>query len=742
MADAEGLQRISAGTDRDKSRATIVEQNLSRMVDRGLATEEIKSALDRGKIDVESVRTAAMAAPEEMLGPAEAALRRLVEPPVLSLDVLGSARISVATLALAALRALPRHPVIAAIAVAFAVSVIWDGVTATWSQDARGAAATISLLIPVAMYFGLKAWNRSDEAAARRSHDEDVARLLAEWQQELLDKGVLPVLRALVNNRLPAPLRIVLNVVEAPALDRPTDATTITPTSSIRRFQEIAGRMHGGTVGIAGPRGVGKSTLIAHELNRDPAPVKLFVTAPVHYEARDFVLHLYACLCSAVIDLVCPRRTMADLRSAQRRLAASTAALAVLAATGAAAVWLTWPGRIFSLDLFGTTFHTGRSSTIALLFSAVVAVAALVMIPVLIAGLRRTRRRLLSQVSHPGLLTAIGLPARENLARIRFLQTTTSGWSGKLALPVNAEAGWTRTVQSAQRALTYPEIVAELRDFLASVVSAFRLFAPGCVVLIAVDELDKIESAELAQQFLNEIKGVFGVEGTRFWVSVSDDALAAYERRGTAVRDAFDSAFDEIVRVEHLKLADTLDLLRRRVVGVPEPFLDLVHCLSGGLARDVVRVARSMIGHGHPTNPPGLAAVCSALVEEDLRRVGHGLQVAAGRVPDTDDTTHYLRVIRSLRADPQELLDAARVLDGIAADTAVAELSALARQSAAFAYHDATLLELASVDLEAADAKAHLDLLADSRQALSAHPRLAVIMIDDFRTEFGLPPLG
>lgn len=50
---------------------------------------------------------------------------------------------------------------------------------------------------------------------------------------------------------------------------------------------------------------------------------------------------------------------------------------------------------------------------------------------------------------------------------------------------------------------------------------------PGGVALVAVDELDKIESAELAQQLLNEIKGVFGVDGTRFLVSVSDDALGS-----------------------------------------------------------------------------------------------------------------------------------------------------------------------------------------------------------------------
>ena len=34
-----------------------------------------------------------------------------------------------------------------------------------------------------------------------------------------------------------------------------------------------------------------------------------------------------------------------------------------------------------------------------------------------------------------------------------------------------------------------------------------------------------------------------------YLISVSDDALAAYEMRGLPVRDAFDSAFDEVIHV-------------------------------------------------------------------------------------------------------------------------------------------------------------------------------------------------
>ncbi|WP_410641727.1 hypothetical protein [Amycolatopsis sp. lyj-346] len=733
-----------AGNDRDVLRASLIESHLERVIDRGLDSREISASLRRGGISRDAVREMALTSQEDILGPAEPVLARLVEAHAAGADEVKAALPveSAGDFAVAALREAARYPVACAFAVFVLLSVIVSQVAQTWSEDAKGLIAMISIALSVGSYFGAKALDRGIGSATRRRHEADTARLLGVWEQVLLDDGVLPVLRGVVNGLLPPPLRVVLDVAHAPDLARPADATKTVSTSSIRRFQAVARRMSGGAIGIAGPRGVGKSTLITHEVANDPAPVKLVVSAPVQYQARDFVLHLYAGLCGAVIDLVRPAATMAALRASRRRVAASAAVLALVAAMGAALASWARPGAITSPDTLTDAFRTDQVATITTVSAAFVTAAALVTIAVRVARLRWTRRRLLSSVGHAQLLTAVGLPARERLARIRLLQTTTTGWSGKLSLPASTEAGWTRTVQSSERALTYPEIVAELREFLASVVSAFRQGGgPDGVVLIAVDELDKIESAELAQQFLNEIKGVFGVDGTRFLVSVSDDALAAHERRGTAVRDAFDSAFDEIVRVEHLELADTRALLRSRVIGVSEPFLGLVHCLSGGLARDVIRVARSMIALGDETDPPGLEAVCAALVTEDLRRVTHGFQIAAGWIPDTADTTRYLRVVRSLRVDPRELLLAARDLEAIATGTSSAELSALARQSAAFAYHEATLLELSVVDPEISGGTAPLEPLADARQALRAHPRLAIIMIDDFRSARGFPLL-
>jgi len=104
-----------------------------------------------------------------------------------------------------------------------------------------------------------------------------------------------------------------------------------------------------------------------------------------------------------------------------------------------------------------------------------------------------------------------------------------------------------------------------------------------------------MESDEKAHLFLNEIKAIFGVPGVFFLVSVSENAISSFERRGLPFRDVFDSSFDTIVYVGHLNLDGSKRILKRRTTGLPEPFIAFCHCLSGGLPRDLIRACRDMV---------------------------------------------------------------------------------------------------------------------------------------------------
>jgi hypothetical protein len=210
--------------------------------------------------------------------------------------------------------------------------------------------------------------------------------------------------------------------------------------------------------------------------------------------------------------------------------------------------------------------------------------------------------------------------AERHKRSIRYLQTH----SDEAAL----SAGWRNWSLSAKRATslaqqpqTYPEIVDSLKRFLSR--TALELDETKRRVVIGIDELDRIEPAATARTFLNELKAVFDVPKCLFVLSVSDEALREAELAPVGRRDAFDSAIDEIIRVEPLDQETAERLLGRRVVGLPVPFTALFYCLSGGMPRDLLRTARAAISYVSPEQPYALADLAKSLVDRELNRIAN-----------------------------------------------------------------------------------------------------------------------
>ena len=366
--------------------------------------------------------------------------------------------------------------------------------------------------------------------------------------------------------------------------------------------------------------------------------------------------------------------------------------------------------------------------------------------------------------------------ARRHLANVRYLQTTTSGWSGSLAL-AGAGGQYSRANAQAEQPLSYPEIVAEFRGFARDV--AAELYRGGARVFVGIDELDKIGAPEQAERFLNEIKGIFGIPHLYFMVSVSDDALTSFERRGLPLRDAFDSSFDEIIQVGPLSYTESRRLLYRRVIGLTEPYVALCHCLAGGLARDLIRAARQ-IGRasetfagdsGPETAEPSwvdadlifasrllrdtaprqtltLSTICAAVVREEIRRKARAVARAAisaapGRGQELQDTLNH--IARNLAAG-EPVLTIVDVVSQPAADEPDS-VAGLRLDFAAYAYYCATLQEVFTDQLDpvrfikAADAsRAHgtFDALAEARDAFTIDTRIAWRSITRFRQTWSL----
>ena len=155
--------------------------------------------------------------------------------------------------------------------------------------------------------------------------DEARNRLMsAVGQEEFLAQA-----RALINTARQDQFSHAYSVANISGLSEIYDTTYRVPTDIAAELGGLLERLNGASIGIAGPRGSGKSTLIRgycedgesaqddgaqddggiwdllfSDIDDPSSPrgdLRCMVSAPVDYAARDFVLHLFAVFCRSVI---------------------------------------------------------------------------------------------------------------------------------------------------------------------------------------------------------------------------------------------------------------------------------------------------------------------------------------------------------------------------------------------------------------------------------------------------------
>lgn len=514
-----------------------------------------------------------------------------------------------------------------------------------------------------------------------------IAGIATRWRETkrvLRDEVLIPELRGWIGGQMSPEFSTTLELRDSRGLMMPPGQGPLVPTAAVRACSREINRGMPAAVGIAGSRGAGKTTIIDRairneitEPERDPV-LGILTTAPVRYDARDFVLHVHASACRAVLDEL---STVHRFRSSEsERLWVSRFRLYQL--RSAIADWLIaavrvsgYAGSAVGIALLTWGWHGDhgeetlrRASTLVqeslarprdVSFSQLPQLLALVLIAAgLLIALWITLRRLVSPLCRiPYLLliavvnglhrrsrpaeAALKAVARQHLRRIRFLQTRTTGWSGKVAGIGGLELAPTRSTANAEQPLTYPEVVDQLRDFLR-LTGDVLITRTGTLsaLVIAIDELDKIADPEEAHRFLNDIKGIFGIPHCIYLVSVSEDALAAFERRGMPARDAFDSAFTSMLRVDPFTLPESQQWLAYRALGMPKPFVWLCHCLSGGLPRDLARVAIAV--HDLSSIYQSLSDFTRAIVATEIQVKSQAYIHAARQLADQDDCAHAL----------------------------------------------------------------------------------------------------
>jgi hypothetical protein len=555
--------------------------------------------------------------------------------------------------------------------------------------------------IVVAVLAGLFIVRRGIWWSRRRRLLRELAVAHERWIDVLRDSVLLPFILETLHDLAQdsALYATCLNPDVPPRLVERSEPRRLVTSEAMYRIRTIVESMREGSVGISGPRGVGKSAIIhffcdnAYQMAAEDASpaangagadspggepeLRVALSAPVDYQPRDFILYLLIRLSETVLD------SAAASQPDDRR------GVPVLG-------WLSRLPKLRSVNRqWALTSSADRQAPMP----------------------DRTRRQ---------------------LADLRYLRTYTTSWNAS-ATPLSAVSlGGSRGRQLAEQPVTLPELVARCREYSEDVAAWWRSRNEGKgSVVIGIDEVDKILDGERAEAFLNDIKAIFGVPGCLYLVSLSEDAMATFARRAVSIRTAFDSAFDEVVAVTPMTYRNSEQLLIKRVAGLPRPFVALCHVLAGGLPRDLVRAARGLI-NAASSGQDTLPELASTLVRRELDSLRQSSLSQLAALQGADALLNSLHDREWPGMQPRHLIGASARLASAAQRAEADEISQVCRELIVSLSFYATVLTVfgSSHDLLTSQLRLQqhgfVDELAEARYVMRLDVGLAHSLIEQF----------
>ena len=313
----------------------------------------------------------------------------------------------------------------------------------------------------------------------------------------------------------------------APRLVELGSASVVT-SKSIERVGRFIEGHETSTVGISGPRGVGKTTLINGLAGRvrERGGLAVVHSAPVEYSPTDFLQSIVIALLDEVETG--PWKRLRRSRARRRWFLLSTLTLAVgtLILLGALMPAVAVGVGIFLIAAWPYFFAGG----ILLLGTAF-----------LIRAIWRPIRKT-SNDDPTALLRRLVDELENEATRSEYLGGR--GW-GIAEFRISRER--------SRRPLTHADIVKGLRNALR----AFTGSEGSLPVMVAIDELDKLPNADAAIRVVNVLKDLHRIPGVHFIVTVSDEARATFGLFGPER----DGGFKRLLQQE---LLDQFDRLSER----------------------------------------------------------------------------------------------------------------------------------------------------------------------------------
>jgi KAP family P-loop domain len=380
-------------------------------------------------------------------------------------------------------------------------------------------------------------------------------------------------------------------------------------------------RPGGSAVGVTGERGIGKSELLrsfcdnsTDQANKSGGTVQVFVAVPSAFRGIEFLALIAQELARAVPGY----RTQETVKTRKRMWTA------ILVGSVSAIV----------LD-FGITSLLLQINYLPLRITftwimSLVVVASAILTTIFFGDLLMSLRVL------NGSRSLIRRDAERLALRLTYAETISSQTEGSVSW---GKVGLKRSGQRSLSSLPLTEaaLIFEIRTL------ADKLAHAGYRIVIGIDEMDKLESGQATDEFLNSVKQLFAIKSCSFIVSVSTSAWAKFVRRGINLRDALDSSLDAIESVGALDFVEVRSLIRHRSVEMSDSQTLFCYILSGGLPREAMRFARGLATRNRDgeVRTHTLAEVAGLVLDDEARRLIDASKAEASTWPDVDRSIMY-----------------------------------------------------------------------------------------------------
>lgn len=487
----------------------------------------------------------------------------------------------------------------------------------------------------------------------------------------IIEKGILPKLRLEINHKLK--LKALQDSIRLPditirGLAEVYHSIYEIPTNDIYRLDRLIKIMPGGSIGISGPRGVGKSTILwsfckGNKNAKGKKVISLLTSAPVNYDPREFILHIFSSLCIKILDETETKFPYSNeymdsafniyghslwgslFRKNIKRLITLlfiTSVFLVIFSIYIASVIYNTPNKVTFIEALGISPAASLSLGTILLILGIILYA-------LDSESAKNKRSyeskfLSKKYEDDPRLKGIISDVIHELRRIRYLENLSTSTKSSLKLPTLIEGGVDAHISLSEIQSSLPEIIERYKNVIGNASEKYIFF-------IGIDELDKLQSDEQAHNFLNGIKAIFGLDNVFYLISVSENAMSNFERRGLPFRDTFDSAFDKVIQIDYLDLIKSKELIDQRVIGIPLPFLCFCYVLSGGLPRDLIRICREMLEQFEKDSTKNdLSAICNTIIINDLKSKIKAMTYEAKKYPNEMHAGEFLSNIHKLNS--------------------------------------------------------------------------------------------